>query len=172
MMTYLLGQCPSQLFNKSHPQYSGKNSDTNNFNKINIKNEYKSLPNNIYIYMSESTPSHNGNSENIYFYIVANKEILVYNKQMKNLPNLSVNIQKIFPLFECKTSNKGKNDVNKNINDKTNDNDTIYNNNKQFIYKRLIFDIEDCKFFFIGGYIDNSYKIYLKISIICSTENV
>ena len=42
MMTYLLGQCPVQLFKKSHPQYQAKNTE-NNFNKIIFKKDVKSL---------------------------------------------------------------------------------------------------------------------------------
>ena len=175
MITYLLGQCPDKLFNKSHPQYYGKNIDNNNFNKTYMKNECKSLSNKDFIYMSESNSSPNGNSDNNYFYIVTNKEILVFNKQMKPIANLYIdNIKKIYPSFECNNplnigeDNKGNNlndnsnaNDNKNINENESNFNILYN--KQYIYKRLIFDIEDCKFFFIGGYIDNSYKIYFRM---------
>ena len=172
MITYLLGQCPDQLFNKSHPQYYGKNADNNNFNKTYMKSECKSISNKDFIYMSERNPSPNGNSDNNYFYIVTNKEILVFNRQMKSVSNLCIdNIKKIYPFFEYNnTANSGKNDKDNNLDNNSIDNKNINANesnynilyNKQYIYKRLIFDIEDCKFFFIGGYIDNSYKIYFK----------
>ena len=153
MQTYLLGQCPGQLFSKSHPQFSGKNID-NNYNKIYMKSDVKTLNYNDYLYMSESNHSSGNFSDNNNFYIVTNKEILVYNKQLKPLNNLFINIKKIYLIYDNNyTSNKEKENNSKA------DNILYY---KQYFYKRLIFDIEDCKFFFIGGYLDNSYKIYFK----------
>ena len=154
LMTYLLGQCPGQLFTKSHPQYSGK-SPEDNYNKFFMKNEVKSLTNNEFLCMNESNSSSENKDNNNYFYIVTNKEILVFNRQLKQLNNLNINnIRKIYLIYDY-DSFLSKEKDNNNIN---------YINNKlyykQYYYKRLIFDIEDCKFFFIGGYLDFSYKIY------------
>ena len=74
---------------------------------------------------------------------------------MKPLTNLFINnIRKIYPIFNYNYIIK-KNNENNNGN-----NNILYY--KQYFYKRLIFDIEDCKFFFFGGYLDYSYKIYFK----------
>ena len=63
------------------------------------------------------------------------------------MENLSINnISPFPPCFSIKYSKKN------NLNIKSFDN-----------YKYLIFDIMDCKYFFIGGYIDNSLKIYYKV---------
>ena len=154
LMAYLLGQCPGQLFTKSHPQYSGK-SPEDNYNKFFMKNEVKSLSNNEFLCMNESNSSSENKNNNNYFYIVTNKEILVFNRQLKQLNNLNINnIRKIYLIYDY-DSFLSKEKDNNNIN---------YINNKSYYkqnyYKRLIFDIEDCKFFFIGGYLDFSYKIY------------
>jgi len=162
MMTYLLGQCPGQLFNKSHQQYPVKNTE-NIYDKIIYKNEIKNVSNKGLLYMSES--NYNTNSDNNYFYIVTTKEIFVYTKQMKPISNLCIyNIKKLNSIYIYNIKNENKSNIYKNS-DNNIDNDDE-NNNKlffiQYYCKRLIFDIEECKFFFIGGYLDNSYKIYYK----------
>ena len=157
LMTYLMGQCPGQLFNKTHPQYSGKSSKIN-YNKFFMKNEVKTLSYNELLYMNESNGNSDNNDSN-YFYIVANRDILIFNKQMKSIINLNINsIQKIYLIYDYDSFlvKEKDNNINK-------DNNYINTKSycKQYYYKRLIFDIEDCKFFFIGGYFDSSYKIYL-----------
>ena len=118
-----------------------------------MKNEVKNIMYKDILYMNESNPSPNNNSDNNYFYIVTNEEILIFNKQMKPLTNLFINnIRKIHPYFDSKNT--------ENKNNENNNNNILYY--KQYFYKRLIFDIEDCKFFFFGGYLDYSYKIYFK----------
>ena len=158
MMTYLLGQCPRQIFSKSHPQYQAKNIE-NIFDKIIYKNEIKNVSNKEFLYMGES--NYKTNSENNLFYIVTIKEIFVYTKQMKPISNLCIyNIKKLNPIYTYNIKNENKSSIYKNSDN------NIENNNKlffiQYYCKRLIFDIEECKFFFIGGYLDNSYKIYYK----------
>ena len=151
--TYLLGQCPGQIFHKSHPSYSAKNNE-NNYSKILVKNEIKVLSYNDFIYMKEN--NYNDNYENNYFYIVTKQEILVFNKNIKIISNLCINnIKKTYNIFDSNYIS-AKN--------KENQNDNSYNilYYNQYFYKRLIFDIENCKFFFIGGYLDNSFKIYFK----------
>ena len=171
MMTYLLGQCPVQLFKKSHPQYQAKNTE-NNFNKIIFKKDVKSLAYKEFLYMNENIPI-SDNSESNYFYIVTNEKILVFNKQFKSCANLCINnLKKIYPTFDSDyISDKKKDTKDNNINDNkiNNDNNNDKENDmkyilyyKQYFYKRLIFEIEECKFFFIGGYLDNSYKVYFK----------
>ena len=168
MITYLLGQCPGQLFKKSHPQYQAKNLE-NYFNKIFFKKDVKSLAYKDFLYMNENIPI-SDNSESNYFYIVTIKEILVFNKQFKPISNLFINnLKKIYPTFQSDYISNKKNDTKDNhIKDNTINNNDKENNMeyilyyKQYFYKRLIFEIEECKFFFIGGYLDNSYKVYFK----------
>ena len=162
MMTYLLGQCPGQLFNKPHLQYPVKNTG-NIYDKIIYKNEIKNVSNKGLLYMSES--NYNINSDNNYFYIVTTKEIFVYTKQMKPISNLCIyNIKKLDSIYSYNIKNENKSSIYKNFDNSIEKEDD--NNNKlfsiQYYCKRLIFDIEECKFFFIGGYLDNSYKIYYK----------
>ena len=140
---YLFGQCPPQLFNRSHPCFSGtkknrkESNDENSKNdllNINTSNESEKL-----LYMNSKSGTNN-------FYILTNSEIFVYNKNFKLINTL--NICKInIPYFYIKDDEI--NDMNENV---------IIRN----IYKNLIFEIEDCKFFFIGGYLDNTFKIYYK----------
>jgi len=145
--TYFIGQTPSQLFKKSHPSLStSKKGDSNEFNLSNIDNLHISLKNGCVdipekdlLYMKESS---NGN----YFYILSEQKILVFNKLLKQANNLSINnISKINPPFcYCYNSNS-KNILSHNYN-----------------YKYLIFEILECKFFFVAGYLDNSFRIYTK----------
>jgi hypothetical protein len=87
----------------------------------------------------------NVSSDLNYFYILFEHEIIVYNKQLKPINNLSYNnIGKIDPIIHY-YYNKDK------LEEKIN-----------YMYKYLIFDIEDCNYFFIGGYLDNSFKIFYK----------
>jgi hypothetical protein len=182
MMSYLFGQCPKQLFKKSHPQYQARTIE-NNYNKIFMKNEMKKLSDKQFFFMNENLPTIN-NSESNYIYIITDKDILVFNKQMKQFIQLSLNnIKKIRPIFQNNNVSNQKNEGEKNDlnNDVNNDSENVNNDNKkvnndsenvnntynilfykQYFYKRLIFEIEECKFFFIGGYLDNSYKIYFK----------
>jgi len=156
MLTYLMGQCPGQLFTKLHPQYSAKSNDSF-YNKIFYKNEYKNLSiKEDLLYMSEN--SYNINSENNFYYIVTSKDIFVFTKNMKLVNNLCIsNIKKLNLIYSnIKDIIFKKNNIESEFNDS--DNKSKFFN--QYYYKRLIFDVEDCKFFFIGGYLDNSYKIY------------
>ena len=142
--SYFYGQCPTQLFSKSHPSFIKKTepkiynfSNMSNFQII-LKNALLIFEGKDILYMHESS---NGN----YLYIVYENEILVYNKNLKFINNLSLyNINKIPNCFSFKYH--------------TNDNrfKNLYN------YQYIIFDIFDCKFFFIGGYMDNSLRIYFK----------
>ena len=162
MMTYLLGQCPGQLFNKFHPQYPVKNTE-NMYEKIIYKNEIKNVSNKGLLYMSEN--NYYTNPDNNYFYIVTTKEIFVYTKQMKPISNLCIyNIKKLNSIYTYNLKNENKSSIYKNSDNNIENDDE--NNNKlffiQYYCKRLIFDIEECKFFFIGGYLDNSYKIYYR----------
>jgi len=160
MMTYLLGQCPGQLFTKSHQQYPSK-SNENFYNKIFLKNEFKilSLKEDL-LYMSEN--SYKINSENNLFYLVTTKDIFVYTKNMKQVNNLCINNIKKLHLIYSNIQDIIKNNEKNNIETEINNNNHKTKFFNQYYYKRLIFDIEECKFFFIGGYLDNSYKIYFK----------
>ena len=160
MMTYLLGQCPGQLFTKSHPQYSSKNNE-NFYKKIFFKNEFKNLSlKEDLLYMSEN--SYKINSENNLFYIVTTKDILVYTKNLKPVNNLCISNIKKFHLIYSNIKDIFKNKEKNYIESEINDSDKELKFFNQYYYKRLIFDVEECKFFFIGGYLDNSYKIYFK----------
>ena len=139
-----LGHCPTQLFTKSHPTFSKKiepviysYSNKNNLQII-LSNAKLITGKKDILYMQES-------SNEQYFYIVCEHEILVYNKHLKLKNSLSIN---------------HINNIPKNFSGK-------YNANKNYFkslcnYKYLIFDIYDCKYFFIGGYLDNSLRIYFK----------
>ena len=113
MMTYLLGQCPGQLFNKPHLQYPVKNTG-NIYDKIIYKNEIKNVSNKGLLYMSES--NYNINSDNNYFYIVTTKEIFVYTKQMKPISNLCIyNIKKLDSIYSYNIKNDNKSNIYKNF---------------------------------------------------------
>ena len=107
----------------------------NDFHII-IKNDFTTIDKTDILYMQESS---NGN----YFYIICENEILVYHKNFKLSKSLSINYIHSIPNFFS-------------IKYHTNENyfKRLYN------YKFLIFDIFDCKYFLIGGYSDNSLKIY------------
>jgi hypothetical protein len=118
-MTYLLGQCPGQLFTRSHPQYTSK-SNENFYNKIFYKNEFKNLfLKEDLLYMSEN--SYKINSENNLFYIVTTKDILVYTKNMKQVNNLCItNIKKLYLIhsnIKDISKNNEKNYIESEIND-------------------------------------------------------
>ena len=139
----LFGQCPSQLFTKTHPSFScNKKNDENTVSNIDncklyIENDNKKLQNKNILYMNES-------SDGNYLYLLTNNEILVYTKLLKQVQNLNISfINKITPPFCYIYENQ---------------NNKIQNH----MYKYLIFDAEDCKYFFIGGYKDNSFHIYSK----------
>jgi hypothetical protein len=84
-------------------------------------------------------------SKGNYFYIVCEHEILVFNKNLKINHKLSINyISKIPDFFSIKYHMKN------------NYFKILYN------YKYIIFDIFDCKYFFVGGFLDNSLRIYYK----------
>ena len=133
---YLFGQCPPQIFQKTHPNFSilkkGRKASVN-YDENYFKNEKISIPDKQLLYLD----SKNGNNN---IYLLSINEILVYNKSLKLIQTLDINrINQPFSL---------------NIED--------HNLFLKFLYKNLIFEIEDCKIFFIGGYLDNSYKIYYK----------
>ena len=146
MQTYFIGQCPTKLFNKSHPSISlDKKADKKVYNLSNIdnlhvslKNGFINIPNKDLLFMKES----NGN----YFFILLERQILVFNKLLKQINNLSINsISKIIPPFSYNYDKNNKNVL-----------------KSHYIYKYLIFDILDCKYFFLAGYLDNSFRIYTK----------
>ena len=144
-ISQLYGHCPTQIFTKPHPSFNKKiESKICNFTQMNklqiiLKNERFNVDSKDILYMQES-------SKGNYFYIVYLNEIMVFNKNLKMVDNLSINNISPFPhCFSIKYSKKNNPDI------KSFDN-----------YKYLIFDIMDCKYFFIGGYIDNSLKIYFK----------
>ena len=142
--SYFYGHTPSQLFTKSHPTFNKKIetkmynlSNSNNYQII-LKNEKITLENKDFLYMAES-------SKGNYFYIICDHEILVFNKNLKLINNLSIKyISKIPNFFSTKYHAK----------------DDYYQ--QLYNYKYLIFDVLDCKYFFIGGYMDNSLRIYYK----------
>ena len=144
--TYFIGQFPSQLFTKSHPSLSFKKADTKVYNLSNIdnlhlslKNDFINVPNKDLLFIKECS---NGN----YFFILSENQILVFNKSLKQINHLSINyISKIHPPFFY-----DYNITNKNI------------LKIHHIYKYLIFEILECKFFFVAGYLDNSFRIYTK----------
>ena len=138
LYAYLLGQCPTQIFTKAHPQLHIKKEKEKISSKFpNYLDNLKTKKNDKIIceilYMGESDGKEN------YYYILTKKEILIYNKLMKLIKNISLELN--LELF---------------IDD---DNNDLSN---QFIYKNLIFEIEDCKYFFICGFFDNSYKFFYK----------
>ena len=134
---YLFGQCPPQLFQKSHPEKTIKSSDLNDDHEIEVKIvSDKILPiiNPLYFYCKEK-------SDNIF--ILTKDEIWIFTTALKPLRNIKIKkIQNIFSLY-----------------DQDNEKERIMLLNK-FIYRNLIFEIEDFKLFFIGGYLDNSFIIY------------
>ena len=145
LKTYFYGQCPLKLFNRIHPSMNKKiepkmHNLNNIFNlQLLLKNECINLQENDLLYMNESF---NGT----YIYILLENQIIVYNKLLKKMNNLSINfISEIHPPF-C-----------------FNYNSNIINIlHKQSMYKYLIFEILDCKYFFLAGYLDNSFRIYSK----------
>ena len=143
--TYFFGQCPSQLFNKSHPSYNKKQDSKiytlSNLDQlqISLKNDCLKFNDKDLMFIKESS---NGN----YFFILSENQINVYTKSFKHMNNLSINsFCRIHPPFSFNYNSNIKNTL------KT-----------QNIYKYLIFEILDCKFFFVAGYLDNSFRIYSK----------
>ena len=141
---YFYGHCPTQIFSKSHPAFTKKiepkiyvRSNMDNLQLI-LKNERLFLDKTDILSIHES-------SKGNYFYIVCEYEILVYNKYLKLMNNLSINNICKFP-YSLSIKYHRKDNFFK----------LFYNN------KYLIFDVFDCKYFFIGGYLDNSLKIYYK----------
>ena len=145
MKTYFYGQCPSQLFTKNHPCYNKKsNSKINNLSnidnfQISLKNDFIKIHDKDFLYIKESS---NGNL----FYILFDNQINVYNKLLKYMNNLSINsFVKITPPFSFNYNSNIKNTL-----------------KIQYMYKYLIFEILECKYFFAAGYLDNSFRIYTK----------
>ena len=143
--TYFYGQCPSQLFSKSHPSFNKKQESKmyslSNLDNIQtaLKNDCIKIQDKELLYINESS---NGN----YFFILSEHQILVYNKLLKYMSNLSINtfcsIQAPFCFnYNCNIKNTLK---------------------VQYMYKYLIFEILECKYFFVAGYLDNSFRIYSK----------
>ena len=145
MKAYFYGQCPSQLFTKSHPCYC-KKSDLKKYSLSNIdnlqlilKNDYIKIDDSDFLYIKES---YNGN----YLYILTDNNLFVYNKLLKIQSNLSLyNIDQIYPPFSFSYNTNIKNTL------KT-----------QYMYKYLIFEVFECKCFFMAGFLDNSFRIYSK----------
>ena len=145
MKTYFHGQCPSKLFSKSHPNYT-KKPDSKLYSlssidnaQIYLKNEYLFIPDKEFLFIKESSY---GN----YFYILFEDQILVYNKLLKLINNLCISgFCKIYPPYSLNYNSNLKNIL-----------------KCQYIYKNLIFEALECKYFFVAGYLDNSFKIYTK----------
>ena len=134
---YLFGQCPPQIFQKSHPIFSllKKNRKASvNIDENSIKSSAKVvIPDKQLLHLNYK----NGNN---YLFVLSINEIFVYNKLLKLIQILNINI------------------INQPYSINIEDNNLF----SKFLYKNLVFEIEDCKIFFIGGYLDNSYKIYYK----------
>ena len=128
---YCFGQCPSQIFQKAHPEKITKKPeiecDVGDFSEINISNK------NEILYLDCK-------KENSKIFILTKSEILIYDKSLKFIQSFKIKI--LISMFSS---------INKTNETKLFD---------KFIYKNIIFEIEDCKIFFIGGYLDNSLKIY------------
>ena len=142
--TLSYGNCPTQLFVRNHPALTKKEdhkiynySDMKNL-EISLKNELLILDPKEFLFIQES-------SKGNYFYIVCEHEILVFNKNLKLNSHLSINYISKFPRFNPIKYHKDEKYF------------KIFHN-----YKYLIFEIFDCKYFFIGGYTDNSIRIYYK----------
>ena len=139
------GHCPSQIFTKNHPAFT-KKIETKIYNFSNINNYHLILKNErIIIDKKDNILYIQESSKGNYFYAVSEHEILVFHKTIKLSNSLSINyipnIPKIFSVKYFKNENYFK---------------------LLFSYKYLIFDLFDCKYFFIGGYMDNSLRIYTK----------
>ena len=142
--TFFYGNCPTQIFVRNHPTLTKKAehkiynfSDIKNL-EITLKNELLILEPKEFLFIQES-------SKGTYFYVVCEHEILVYNKNLKLNNHLSINYISKFPRFNPIKYHKDENYF------------KLFHN-----YKYLIFDIFDCKYFFVGGYADNSLRIYYK----------
>ena len=135
---YLFGQCPPQIFQKNHPIFSllkKYKKATTNYEDNQMKNDAKiSIPDKHLLYLDCKNANNN-------LFLLCTNEILVYNKtSLKLLQTLDINI------------------INQPYSINIEDNNLFL----KFLYQNLIFEIEDCKIFFIAGYLDNSYKIYYK----------
>ena len=134
---YLFGQCPPQIFQKTHPIFSMLKKSkraTVNYDDNALKMDTKiTIPDKQILYLSYK----NGNNN---LYILTSNKILVYNKALKQIYSFEINKFNQPYLLDI------------------DDNELFL----RFLYKNLIFEIEDCRIFFIGGYLDNSFKIYYK----------
>ena len=138
---YLFGQCPPQLFQKAHPEKIVKeyDEDSNNSSEYDINEQclteikIHSEQNMNILYLGFK----NGNNN---LFILTNDEILVINKSLEFVN--SFKIKNLNYIFDPNYDNEEKQLLNK------------------FSYKNLIFEINDCNIFFIGGYYDNSLNIY------------
>ena len=146
--TLLMGQCPTKIFMKAHPVFK---KEVQTDNTQNLENQ------DLIIDLSKETKekitymNFTNNMSHIYF--ITTNEILVYNKLLKiSTINTIHSIRKICIPFDF--------EINENL-----ENDTKVNIKKMMtahIYKNMIFELDDCKFFFIGGYLDNSFKIFFR----------
>ena len=134
---YLFGQCPPQIFQKTHPIFSMLKKSkraTVNYDDNALKMDTKiTISDKQILYLSYK----NGNNN---LYILTSNKILVYNKALKQIYSFEINKFNQPYLLDI------------------DDNELFL----RFLYKNLIFEIEDCRIFFIGGYLDNSFKIYYK----------
>ena len=142
--TFFYGMCPTQIFAKNHPSLT-KKADHKIYNFSNMKNLEIALKNELLILDPKEFLFIQESSKGTYFYIICEHEILVYNKNLKLNNHLSINYINKFPRF----------------------NPIKYHKNEKYFklfhnYKYLIFDIFDCKYFFVGGYVDNSLRVYYK----------
>jgi len=137
---YLFGQCPLQLFQKAHPEKNVQIS-----NNLNDSYEYEIDEQ----CLSEIKIHSNLKMKVLYFgckksnnniFILTTNEILVLSKALEFIQ--SFKIKKLNCIFDSNIDDIGK---------------ELFNT---FSYKNLIFEIDDCKIFFIGGYSDNTLNVY------------
>ena len=135
---YLFGQCPFKLFEKSHPEKINQASDSND-----ESDEIESKILNNILVPTKDILYLDCKSGNDNLFILSMNEILIYNKLLE--PKQTIRIKKINKIFYSSTKEKENEDIILSY---------------RFLYKNLIFEIDDCKIFFVGGYLDNSLLIY------------
>ena len=134
---YLFGQCPPQLFQKTHPIISLLKKSK----KITLNYDENCLKNDAFITISDKQVLYLGYKiGNMNMFVLTMEEILIFNKWLKQIQTLDIYM------------------INQPYHINIEDNNLFL----KFLYKNIIFEIEDCKIFFIGGYLDNSFKIYYK----------
>ena len=135
---YLFGQCPFKLFEKSHPEKINQASDSND-----ESDEIESKILNNILVPTKDILYLDCKSGNDNLFILSMNEILIYNKLLE--PKQTIRIKRINKIFYSSKKEKENEDIILSY---------------RFLYKNLIFEIDDCKIFFVGGYLDNSLLIY------------